>query len=62
MANLENAAGRVLTTVERNRLTMTLQSEGVQLLGEKASTGKSSTVPHAAVEHASCTHDSNSTQ
>eukprot|EP00971_Amphidinium_carterae_P045004 885206-Amphidinium_carterae.2 len=33
-ANLEDAAGRTLTIVERNRLSMTLAAEGVQLLGK----------------------------
>eukprot|EP00971_Amphidinium_carterae_P297419 5908637-Amphidinium_carterae.1 len=41
---------------------MTLQAEGIQLLGEKAWTGSASFVQHADVDHSSCNHDSASTQ
>eukprot|EP00971_Amphidinium_carterae_P245030 4865151-Amphidinium_carterae.1 len=74
-ANLEDAAGRVLTIVERNRLSMTLQAEGVQLLGEKDWTGLASREPLACCDHSTCSssvlgaptpapckHDSASTQ
>eukprot|EP00971_Amphidinium_carterae_P334288 6469465-Amphidinium_carterae.2 len=41
-ANLEDAAGRTLTIVERNRLSMTLAAEGVQLLGENGRLARAS--------------------
>eukprot|EP00971_Amphidinium_carterae_P106930 2117860-Amphidinium_carterae.1 len=41
---------------------MTLQAEGVQLLGEKAWTERASSVPHAALDLTPCSHDSAPTQ
>eukprot|EP00971_Amphidinium_carterae_P242059 4806028-Amphidinium_carterae.2 len=41
---------------------MTLQAEGVQLLGEKAWRERANHAPHAALDLAPCNHDSDSTQ